>query len=106
MNDIAPDLSPSPPPMAPPPPRSVEKPQNYLVLAILATLCCCLPTGIVSIIFAAQVDGKWAAGDIAGAQDYAQKAKTWGYASIALGILATLAYFALVAMSAALGVDP
>jgi len=87
-------------------PRGVEKPQNYLVLAILSTLCCCLPTGIVSIIFAAQVDGKWAAGDIAGAQDYAQKAKTWGYASIVLGILATLAYFALMMLSAATGNAP
>ncbi|MDQ3389279.1 MAG: CD225/dispanin family protein, partial [Gemmatimonadota bacterium] len=28
---------------------------NYLIPSILATLCCCLPAGIVSIIYAAQV---------------------------------------------------
>ena len=30
---------------------------NHLVWAILATLFCCLPTGIVSIIHAAKVNG-------------------------------------------------
>ena len=28
---------------------------NYLVQAILVTICCCLPAGIVAIVFAAQV---------------------------------------------------
>ena len=32
------------------------------------TLLCCLPAGIVSIVFAAQVDGKWNSGDYAGAR--------------------------------------
>ena len=35
---------------------------NHLVWAILSTLFCCLPLGIVSIVFAAQVNGKLAAG--------------------------------------------
>ena len=42
---------------------------NNLVWAILSTLFCCLPAGIVSIVYAAQVNGKLAAGDIAGAQE-------------------------------------
>lgn len=37
---------------------------NYLVQAILVTLCCCLPFGIVSIVYAAQVNTKVKAGDI------------------------------------------
>jgi len=37
------------------------------VQAILCTLFCCLPFGIVAIVFAAQVDGKLAAGDYNGA---------------------------------------
>ena len=37
---------------------------NNLVWAILSTLFCCLPAGIVSIVYAAQVNGKLAAGDI------------------------------------------
>ena len=41
---------------------------NYLVFAILATVFCCLPAGIPAIVFAAQVNGKLQAGDLAGAQ--------------------------------------
>lgn len=78
-----------------------EKPNNHLVMAILATICCCLPTGIPAIIFAAQVDGKWASGDLAGAMDYSEKAKLWGLVSIGLGVLGTLAYVAMAALSGA-----
>jgi len=35
---------------------------NYLVQAILCTICCCLPFGIVAIVYAAQVNGKVAGG--------------------------------------------
>ncbi len=42
-------------------------PPNYLVFAILATIFCCQILGIVSIVFAAQVNSKWNAGDIQGA---------------------------------------
>lgn len=31
---------------------------NYLMPAIFATMCCCLPFGIVSIVYAAQVNAK------------------------------------------------
>lgn len=30
--------------------------ENYLVPAILVTLCCCVPAGIVAIVYAAQVN--------------------------------------------------
>lgn len=61
---------------------------NHLVWAILATLFCCLPLGIVSIVYAAQVDGRRAAGDIAGARELADKAKMWAiYSAIALPVL-------------------
>lgn len=67
-------MHPGQPPMGPPP-------QNYLVWSILTTIFCCLPLGVVSIVFAAQVNGKWAQGDFAGAQDSSRKAKQfamWG----------------------------
>ena len=41
--------------------------QNYLVTSILVTLCCCIPAGIVAIVYAAQVNSKLAGGDVAGA---------------------------------------
>ena len=54
---------------------------NHLVWAILTTLFCCLPLGIVSIVYAAQVDGKRAAGDIDGAREASRKAGMWALLS-------------------------
>ena len=59
---------------------------NYLVPAIISAICC-FPLGIISIIFAAQVNGKVTAGDIAGAMDASKKAKTLSYIFIGLGVL-------------------
>ena len=33
------------------------KPENYLVVAILSTILCCWPAGVVSIVYAAKVNG-------------------------------------------------
>lgn len=64
---------------------------NNLVWAILSTRLCCLPVGIVSIVYAAQVNGKLAAGDIAGAQDSSAKAKKWAiWSAIAWVIMVVL----------------
>ena len=60
---------------------------NHLVGAILATLFCCLPFGIVAIVYASGVNGKIAAGDIAGAEAASKKASTWINVSIICGII-------------------
>ncbi len=60
---------------------------SYLPQAILVTIFCCLPFGIVSIVYAAQVNGKVAAGDIAGARDVSEKAKTWAWVALGFGLL-------------------
>jgi hypothetical protein len=65
-------------PQAPPP--------NHLVWAII-TLFCCQIMGIVSIIFAAQVNGKFQQGDYAGALDSSGKAKTFAIIGTILGIV-------------------
>jgi uncharacterized membrane protein YvbJ len=69
--------------------------QNYLVFAILATVLCCLPTGIVAIIYAAQVNGKVQIGDLAGAKAASDNAKMWCWVSFGLG-LASIVVSALV----------
>ena len=43
------------------------KPDNNLVWGILATVLCCLPFGIVSIVKASKVDGLWNSGQFAAA---------------------------------------
>lgn len=75
------------------------KPSTNLVGAILATLLCCLPLGIVAIVFASQVDSKWSAGDWYGAKESSRKAQMWANISLGVGLLAILAYVALFAVS-------
>jgi hypothetical protein len=65
---------------------------NYLVPSILVTFCCCLPFGIIAIVYAAQVNGKMAAGDTAGAEASARNAKMWCWIGAICGLLAGLAY--------------
>jgi hypothetical protein len=60
---------------------------NYLIPALLATIFCCPPVGIVSIIFAAQVNSKIAVGDIGGATEASRKAKMFMYIGVGLGLL-------------------
>lgn len=65
---------------------------NYLVWSILTTLFCCMPLGIVSIVFSAQVNGKAAAGDIAGAQLASENAKKWAKWSAIVGAVVIALY--------------
>ncbi|MBW7905398.1 MAG: CD225/dispanin family protein [Phycisphaerae bacterium] len=64
-----------------------QKIPNYLVPAILTTIFCCLPFGIVSIVYAAQVDSKARTGDVAGAMAASANAKKWAYLSAGFGIV-------------------
>jgi hypothetical protein len=77
---------------------------NNLVWAILSTLFCCLPLGIVSIVFAAQVNGKLAAGDVPGAQEASEKAKKWAMwsaiAGVSLAVIYLIFIFAMGGMAA------
>lgn len=60
---------------------------THLTPAILTTLCCCLPVGIVAIVYAAQVNSKLSGGDFEGAQAASKKAKTWCWIALALGLV-------------------
>lgn len=72
---------------------------NNLVKAILATLFCCLPAGIVAIVYAAKVDTLSRSGDAFGAEDAARKASLWANWAIGLG----LAYIAVVIIFSIIG---
>jgi len=67
-------------------PNPAMKPNTNLVWAILTTLFCCLPFGIVSIVYAAKVDSLWYAGNYAAAQDASKKAGTWAIVSAASAV--------------------
>lgn len=79
----------------PPPAEGThDKVPNYLVPAIISAICC-FPLGIIGVIFAAQVNGKVAAGDIAGAMDASKKAKLFSYIFIGLAVVGWGAYLIL-----------
>lgn len=75
---------------------------NYLVPAIISIFCC-WPLGIVAVIFAAQVNGKVAAGDISGAEDASKKAKLFSYISIGIGLAVGVVYLLLTVLGIGLG---
>ena len=75
---------------------------NYLIPAILSIFCC-WPLGIVAIIFAAQVNGKVAAGDLAGAADASKKAKLFSFIAIGIGVVVGLIYLLLTILGIGLG---
>ena len=66
---------------------------SHLALSILTTLFCCLPLGIISIVYAAQVNSKLQAGDYDGALDCSKKASLFGWISFGLGLAGILIYF-------------
>jgi hypothetical protein len=63
---------------------------NHMALSITATiltLCfCCIPFGLVPLIFSAQVNSKLADGNYAGAQSDANNAKLWSWISIGVAL--------------------
>ena len=66
---------------------------NYLAQAILSTLFCCLPFGIVAIVYASQVNTKLNSGDVTGAEDSSNKAKMWCWLSFGIGLFVIVVYF-------------
>ena len=58
----------------------------YIVWSILATLFCCLPGGVVAIIYSAMVGSKLAANDYEGALKASKKAKLWCWLSFGIGL--------------------
>ena len=83
--------------MAPPGPKGPFS-ENWLVEAILVTLLCCLPFGVVGIIFAAQVNTKQQAGDSEGAEKARKEAAKWTKIGfwVGLGVIVLYVLFWLV----------
>lgn len=100
------EVAPPPPPPAPlhaspgGGPRAqgtapLEKPKSFLVFAILSAFFCCLPVGIAGVVFAAQVNSRWAGGDYVGAYQSSDRAKKCVIASVAIGGVVLFVYLVL-----------
>ncbi|XP_072162840.1 proline rich transmembrane protein 1B-like isoform X1 [Diadema setosum] len=91
-------------PAVPPPPTHTTvivrdaqvAPSNYMVQAILVTIFCCLPFGIVAIVKATEVNSRFATGDVVGAQESSRSAKKWATIGLITGIILNLAWIIFV----------
>lgn len=81
---------PFPAPAGAPQPTAYQRPPDIptrLPQAILVTLFCCQPFGIVAIVFAALTSSSLSSGDYARAMDNSQKATTWCWVAFWLGFV-------------------
>lgn len=90
-----------------PQPTQTTPPPNYLVWAILTTILCCLPFGIVSIIYAAQVNSKWVGGDYEGARLSSKNAKIWAWVAFGVAVASWVVWILLsmLGVIAGIGLD-
>lgn len=62
-------------------------PPNYLVWTVLVTVMCCVPLGVISLIYSSQVKTKYNAGDIEGAKKASSKTELWLILAFVLGLI-------------------
>jgi hypothetical protein len=74
---------------------------NYLVWSILTTLLCCLPIGVVAIVYSTQVNSKLQIGDYQGAVEASGKAKMWCMISAGLGVAVSVLWIIFAIIGAA-----
>ena len=69
---------------------------NYLSLAIITTIFCCLPLGIVSLAYSIQVNTELFNNNYELAKLYSKKAKFWGILALVLGIIILGIYVSII----------
>jgi hypothetical protein len=72
--------------------QPMTPPDNYLVWAILVTIFCCVPFGIVAIVKAASVNSLWDAGNYDKSIEAAASAKKWCWIALICGLVSCLMY--------------
>ncbi len=76
-------------------PNKPLRPDNYLIMAILVTIFCCLPFGIVGIIKASDVNGLYDKGRYEEAEKASADAKKWSMISLLCGVAIVVIYIIL-----------
>lgn len=84
------------PPILPPPAvpsgaedktAAEEAPKSYLAWAIVVTILCCLPAGVVSIVYSSRVKAYVNAARYAEARRYSERAQWWLAVSVVAGLV-------------------
>jgi hypothetical protein len=76
-----------------------QMPPTYMLQAVLATMFCCMPMGIMAIVKASQVSSAWSMGDAATAQQRSNEARTWINWSVIGSLIFGAAYFVLILLA-------
>lgn len=71
-------------------------PKNWLIESILVTILCCLPLGIVGIVYASKVDTLWSTGQREAAYKASQEAGKWVKLGAILGLIVIVLYILLI----------
>ncbi len=81
--------------------RATTKPASYLGWAIASLVLCCVPLGIVAVVYAARVDALWMSGNHTAAAAASRKARAWVLATATVGIVGLVLYALLVVRTGA-----
>lgn len=68
-------------------PGQPPMPKNYLVWAIIVTICCCIVTGVIAIVYSSKVSPAYYRGDYIEAEKASEKASLWVIISFVLGLI-------------------
>ena len=80
--------------------RCAQSIDNHLVLAVLTTVFCCLPFGIISIIYAVQVNSAMAVDNFELAKVNSEKAKFWGMLALGIGVISYVGWLVFGGLAA------
>jgi len=80
-------------------------PPKYLVQSILVLLLCCLPGGIVALVYGDKIDKLMAVGQTDEAWKASKSAKTWLIASVAVSGGLLLLYILVMVILVAVGIS-
>ena len=74
--------------------------ESHMVGAVLVTLLCCLPLGVIAIVNASRVSGFIATGNIKAAKEASENAAKWIRLGLILGIIGQVIGIALQVIGA------
>ncbi len=83
--------------------QNLQKPDNNLVWAILSTVMCCLPLGIVAIIKASSVDELWNAGKYDEAYQASADARKWSFIGAGIAAFFWIVYIVVLVVIVGVG---
>ncbi|MCM3886233.1 CD225/dispanin family protein [Frankia sp. R82] len=83
-----------------------ERPvRTYLWQSLVATLLCCLPTGVIALVYASITQNRLQAGDVPGARQASARARRWCVISMIAFVAVLLTYVVAVVILVAVAGD-